>query len=308
MRKAVAIAALVVGMSLSAASPSSAVPLTLGDWQDFGFGGVGSVSSFDFTSAGPVIIRVVDGFIIGDEFTVSLDGGLGLSILHLERKRWHPVGCTGWRYRLRGRQTESSDHRRRRRRAHHRRNGHPQRHRSPEWDRVHSGGRRPCAGTGLAAAVRRRPRGLCLPPESPPLARPPPSVRSPPPFLARQGDIPAAPLCAGLARRVEPCALPPSKWSCTSPRIHLQPRGEVVHALPSTRRAGRNFNRRHDAEGTVGRVLAPRMSFAGGVAVVGVAARCVGTVLVRRRGVPQRLRLHLARPGHHPRGRLLHHR
>jgi hypothetical protein len=78
MRKAVAIAALVVGMSLSAASPSSAVPLTLGDWQDFGFGGVGSVSSFDFASAGPVIIRVVDGFIIGDEFTVSLDGGLGL--------------------------------------------------------------------------------------------------------------------------------------------------------------------------------------------------------------------------------------
>ena len=73
MRKVLAVAALAVGLSLGTASPSSAVPLTLGVWADFSFLGLGGVNTFDYSSALPVVIEVVDCCAIGDEYRVSLD-------------------------------------------------------------------------------------------------------------------------------------------------------------------------------------------------------------------------------------------
>jgi len=71
-------AVLAVGMLVGQASRASAVPLTLGTWTEFTFGLAGAVNAFEYDSVVPVTIRVVDCCVVGDEFTVSVDGGPGV--------------------------------------------------------------------------------------------------------------------------------------------------------------------------------------------------------------------------------------
>jgi hypothetical protein len=75
MRKALTVAALAIGLSIGAAAPSLAVPLVLGEQATFTFVGLGGLQSFEYSSAVPVVIEVVDCCAIGDEYGVSLDGG-----------------------------------------------------------------------------------------------------------------------------------------------------------------------------------------------------------------------------------------
>ncbi len=56
---------------------ASATPLTVGSWDAFNFGDLGFVDTFTVSVAEGthVKIRITDGFIIGDEFGFSIDGG-----------------------------------------------------------------------------------------------------------------------------------------------------------------------------------------------------------------------------------------
>lgn len=72
MRKLVLLFSLVTAWSFGA-------PITVDSgWQTFSFGSVGdatSTASFEYVWGSAVTISVVDGWIIGDEFTVSIGGG-----------------------------------------------------------------------------------------------------------------------------------------------------------------------------------------------------------------------------------------
>lgn len=72
--KKVAVTLALVG----SAGLASATPLTIGSWDAFSFGDVGSVNQFTISVAAGnhVKIKLTDGFIIGDEFSYSIDGGV----------------------------------------------------------------------------------------------------------------------------------------------------------------------------------------------------------------------------------------
>jgi len=69
---------LAVAAALVAAAPlASATTLSLGSWQDFFFTGQGLIDTFtiDVDPGSHVKIKITDGFIIGDEFSYTVDGG-----------------------------------------------------------------------------------------------------------------------------------------------------------------------------------------------------------------------------------------
>jgi len=67
-------------LSLGTFAAHAAV-LPYATWLDFSFSGVGDTVSpsegFTLTAAGPTLLRVTDGFLIGDVFRVSIDDGSG---------------------------------------------------------------------------------------------------------------------------------------------------------------------------------------------------------------------------------------
>jgi len=68
-------AAVSLSLGLGAAHASTAITPANG-WVQFGFGGVGSSFSDDFTFNGPVTLKVTDAFLSGDQFAVYDNGVL----------------------------------------------------------------------------------------------------------------------------------------------------------------------------------------------------------------------------------------
>ena len=82
--------ALLIAFSISAYAAT--IPVD-GGWQSFSFGATGSVNSFDYTAATPVDIRIVDCCVIGDEFSVSLNGGAGVPTS--DSQPWTGISTSG---------------------------------------------------------------------------------------------------------------------------------------------------------------------------------------------------------------------
>jgi hypothetical protein len=80
IRKRAATVMAVLAVCALITTPAAASTITVNSgWNAFNFGDVGSVNYFDYTWGSGTQIRIVDGYVIGDEFSVSINLGAGVA-------------------------------------------------------------------------------------------------------------------------------------------------------------------------------------------------------------------------------------